>query len=77
MSKPKNEFKQKVMESSYVRDKAAEVYREPVLNPSVLGRWRREAKKYGESSFPGKGSLNLPMKKGRWRNSRKTEGSGD
>ena len=24
------------------------------LNPSVLVRWRREAKKYGENSFPGK-----------------------
>ena len=29
------------------------------LNPSVLGRWRREARKYGRNSFPSKGSTKL------------------
>ncbi|MFS4457352.1 IS3 family transposase [Maribacter sp. 2304DJ31-5] len=63
MSKPKRgytaEFKQKAVEPSCVRGNAAEVCREPGLNPSVLGRWRREAKKYGPNSFPGKGNPKL------------------
>jgi len=63
MSKPKREytteFKQKAVELSYARGNAAEVCRELGLNPSVLGRWRREAKKYGENSFPGKGNPKL------------------
>ncbi|PIF01414.1 MAG: hypothetical protein CR994_02360 [Maribacter sp.] len=63
MSKEKRnytvEFKQKAVGLSYARGNAAEVCREPGLNPSVLGRWRREAKKYGENSFPGKGNPKL------------------
>ena len=63
MSKPKREytaeFKQKAVELSYARGNAVEVCRELGLNPSVLGRWRREAKKYGENSFPGKGNPKL------------------
>lgn len=63
MSKPKREytaeFKEKAVELSYVRGNAAEVCRELGLNPSVLGRWRREAKKYGHNSFPGKGNPKL------------------
>ncbi len=63
MSKPKREytaeFKQKAVGFSYARGNAAEVCRELDLNPSVLGRWRREAKKYGANSFPGKGNPKL------------------
>ncbi len=63
MSKPKREytieFEQNAMELSYARGYAAEVCRELGLNPSVLGRRRREAKKYGKNSFPGKGNPKL------------------
>lgn len=63
MSKPKREytaeFKQKAVELSYARGNAAEVCRDLGLHPSVLGRWRREAKKYGPNSFPGKGNPKL------------------
>lgn len=63
MSKPKREytteFKQKAVELSYARGNAAEVCRELGLKPSTLGRWRREAKKYWENSFPGKGNPKL------------------
>ena len=63
MSKQKREytmeFKQKAVELSHARGNAAEVCRELGLNPSVLGRWRREAKKYGENSFPGMGNPKL------------------
>ena len=48
MSKQKREytmeFKQKAVELSHARGNAAEVCRELGLNPSVLGRWRREAR---------------------------------
>lgn len=53
------EFKQKAVELSHARGNAAEVCRELGLSPSVLGRWRREAKEYGTNSFPGKGNLKL------------------
>ncbi|WP_419212063.1 hypothetical protein ACNR9Q_15100 [Maribacter sp. X9] len=33
--------------------------RELGLNPSVLDRWRRESRKYGPNSFPGKGNPKL------------------
>ena len=63
MSKEKREytveFKQKAVELSYARCNAAEVCRELGLNPSVLGRWRREAKKYRNNSFRGKGNRKL------------------
>jgi transposase len=49
----------KAVELSYARGNAAEVCRELGLNPLVLGRWRREAKKYGGNSFPGKGNPKL------------------
>ncbi len=29
------------------------------LNPSVLGRWCREAREFGANSFPGKGNPKL------------------
>ncbi|WP_425593958.1 transposase [Maribacter luteus] len=65
MSKSKTEytteFKQKAVELSYAKCNAAEVCRELGQNPSVLGRWRREAKKYGENNYPGRAILNLPM----------------
>ena len=53
------EFKQKAVELSYARGNAAEVCRELGPDPSVLGRWRREAREYGPNSFPGKGNLKL------------------
>ncbi len=60
------EFKQKAVELSHARGNAAEVCRELGLNPSVLGRWRREAKKNGENSFfPERGTPSLLMNKGR------------
>lgn len=50
---------QKAVEPGQARGNTAEVCRRLGLNPSVLGRWRRESIKYGENSFPGKGNPKL------------------
>lgn len=53
------EFKEKAVELSYARGSVVEICRELDIPTSVLSRWRREAKKYGNNSFPGKGNPKL------------------
>ncbi|KKL97794.1 hypothetical protein LCGC14_1830880 [marine sediment metagenome] len=53
------EFKQKAVELSYARGSVAEICRELNIPTSVLSRWRRESKDYGQNSFPGKGNPKL------------------
>lgn len=50
------EFKQKAVELTYARGHVSGVCRELDIPTSVLHRWRREQKKYGKNSFPGKGN---------------------
>ncbi len=49
------EFKQKAVELTYARGSIVDVCQELDISRSVLGRWRKESKEYGENGFPGKG----------------------
>ncbi len=49
-------FKQKAVELSYARGNVKQVCQELDIPYLVLFRWRREEKKYGKNSFPGKGN---------------------
>ncbi|GGW42130.1 transposase [Arenibacter certesii] len=53
------EFKQKAVELSYVRGSVVEICRELDIPSSVLRRWRRESKDFGDNSLPGKGNPKL------------------
>ena len=53
------EFKQKAVELTYARGSVAEICKELDLSRSVLNRWRKEARQYGENGFPGKGNPKL------------------
>src|SRR5680860_887298 len=50
------EFKQKAVELTYARGSIVDVCRELDIPRSVLGRWRKESKEYGDNGFPGKGN---------------------
>ncbi len=53
------EFKQKAVELTYARGSIVDVCRELDIPRSVLGRWRKESKEYGDNGFPGKGNPKL------------------
>jgi transposase len=53
------EFKQKAVELTYARGSVSEICRELDIPRSVLGRWRKESKDYGDNGFPGKGNPKL------------------
>lgn len=53
------EFKQKAVELTYVRGSIVDVCQELDISRSVLSRWRKESKDYGENGFPGKGNPKL------------------
>lgn len=55
------EFKEKAVELSYARGSVSEICRELDIPRSVLGRWRKEAKEYGDNGFPGKGNPKLTV----------------
>ena len=50
------EFKQMAVELSKARDNVPEVAKELGIRSEILSRWRREAARYAEGSFPGKGN---------------------
>lgn len=49
------EFKQKAVELSYAKGNVKQVCEDLDIIPSVLYRCRKELKKYGHNSFPGRG----------------------
>ena len=53
------DFKQKAVELSYARGNVKQVSEELDLYPSVLYRWRKELKDYGNNSFSGRGKVKL------------------
>jgi transposase len=53
------EFKQKAVELSAARGKAAEIAEELGIKPDLLYRWRREYSHYERNSFPGQGKARL------------------
>jgi len=50
------EFKQKVVELSYLKSDVKLVGQELDISPSIIYRWRKELKDYGKNSFPGRGT---------------------
>lgn len=53
------EFKQKAVELTYARGNIKQIAEELDVYPSLLYRWRRELKDYGNNSFPGRGKIKL------------------
>ena len=45
------EFKQKAVELTYARGSVSEICRELDIPRSVLGRWRKESKDYGDNGI--------------------------
>lgn len=50
-------FKERAVELSEERKNLSELARELGIYPSQLYKWRKEAKEFGEGSFPGNGNL--------------------
>ena len=52
-------FKQKAVELSFSKGNVKQVCEELAIPYSVLHRWRKESKAYGNNSFPGRGKAKL------------------
>ena len=50
-------FKERAVQLSEERKNLSELARELGIYPSQLYKWRKEAKEFGEGSFPGNGNL--------------------
>ncbi len=50
------EFKQKAVELSYLKADVKLVGQELDISPSIIYRWRKELKDYGNNSFLGRGT---------------------
>lgn len=56
-------FKLRAVELSNERSNVAELARELVIRVSMLYKWRNGYNKFGEGSFPGKGTLKQTQSK--------------
>lgn len=50
-------FKERAVQLSEERKNLSELARELGIYPSQIYKWRKEAKEFGEGSFPGNGNL--------------------
>jgi len=53
------EYKLRVVELSYERERIVELAKELDLRPELIYRWRAELKADASGSFPGKGKVSL------------------
>lgn len=60
--KYESSFKRKAVELSYARGSVSQVADELGIDSNMLSRWRREASKYRDNSFPGNGKLKVTEK---------------